>query len=346
MLTANTLLPAVPTKYSSNTEKPIIVFNGWLFFGLISVKIKLPYIVIFEIKIMNILTGIFLSIEEVAIYLEKLGYKYDLEKKHEYKRLFSKIYDLNTQNNVAVLFHYYGMLQEEIEEVEYDEDIHTGEPVRIPLYREVNNIHTNTHYYVDTAVLKKILINEERVEVHNYILKYGDPTSNSQSQEVSYYLHNSISLSSRDIRIPKIELDNLFQEGISTNSNILNNNNSMGVPSIIKGKPKSKEELYQELNAAKATIEQQKQEIGSLKNQLEQTHIPTDISKKEGQGDSLLILGAVMHCIKDAAKKNYTQELLTQTILTKYKSISGISESTLKKKFSEAKGYLEQRLTP
>ena len=34
MLTANTLLPAVPTKYSSNTEKPIIVFNGWLFFVL------------------------------------------------------------------------------------------------------------------------------------------------------------------------------------------------------------------------------------------------------------------------------------------------------------------------
>ena len=53
-----------------------------------------------------------------------------------------------------------------------------------------------------------------------------------------------------------------------------------------------------------------------------------------------------MYCIKDAAKKNYTQELLTQTILTKYKSINGISESTLKKKYSEAKGYLEQRLTP
>ena len=31
MLTANTLLPAVPTKHSSNREKPIIVFNGWLF---------------------------------------------------------------------------------------------------------------------------------------------------------------------------------------------------------------------------------------------------------------------------------------------------------------------------
>lgn len=146
---------------------------------------------------MNILTGKFLSIEEVAIYLEKTGDPYDLEKQHEYKRLHSKIYDLNTQNNVAVLFHYSGMLQEEIEEVEYDEDLYTGEPVRIPLYREVNNIHTNTHYYVDTSVLKKILINEERVEVNNYISKYGDIISSSQSREISYYLHNSISLFKR-----------------------------------------------------------------------------------------------------------------------------------------------------
>lgn len=68
--------------------------------------------------------------------------------------------------------------------------------------------------------------------------------------------------------------------------------------------------------------------------------------KTEKQGDSLLILGAVMHCIKDAAKKNFTQELLTQTILDKYKNVSGISRSTLNKKYTEAKTYIEQRHTP
>ena len=295
---------------------------------------------------MNILTGKFLSIEEVAIYLEKTGDPYDLEKQHEYKRLHSKIYNLITQHNISAVFHYSGNLQEEFEEFEYDEDVYTGEPVRIPLYRETNSAQTNAHYYVDTDLLKRILIKEEQVELDHYISKYGDTTPNSQSQELAYYVHSSIYISSRDIRIPKCELDSLFQEDISTTSNILNNTNSMGVPSIIKGNLKSNEELYHELNAAKTTIEQQKQEVDSLTNQLEKTHTPNSISKKEGQGDSLLILGAVMHCIKDAAKKNYTQELLTQTILTKYKSINGISESTLKKKFSEAKDYLEQRLTP
>lgn len=53
-----------------------------------------------------------------------------------------------------------------------------------------------------------------------------------------------------------------------------------------------------------------------------------------------------MHCIKDAAKKNFTQDLLTQTILDRYKNVSGISKSTLDKKYSEAKNYLEQRHTP
>lgn len=90
--------------------------------------------------------------------------------------------------------------------------------------------------------------------------------------------------------------------------------------------------------------------IGNLESQLKKVndgleHTPADTAKKEGQGDSLLILGAVMHCIQDAAKKNYTQELLTQVILERYKSVSGISEGTLKKKFPEAKKHINQRVT-
>lgn len=128
--------------------------------------------------------------------------------------------------------------------------------MRIPIFQEVNSVHANCHYYVNKALLKNILINEVQFELDSYISKYGDTTPNSQSQELAYYIHSSIYISSRDIRIPKCELDSLFQEDISTTSNILNNTNSMGVPRIIKGNPKSNEELYHELNAAKVTIEQ------------------------------------------------------------------------------------------
>ena len=99
------------------------------------------------------------------------------------------------------------------------------------------------------------------------------------------------------------------------------------------------------LEVANAKIKQQEQDINKLNDQLNnQADRPTNTNKKEGQGDSLLILGAVMHCIQDAAKKNYTQELLIQVILDKYKGVSGISEGTLKKKFPESKNYLNQKL--
>lgn len=87
-------------------------------------------------------------------------------------------------------------------------------------------------------------------------------------------------------------------------------------------------------------------ENDDLKKQLSSTiDTPPNEIIDEGQGDSLLVLGAVMLCIKEAAKKNFTQELLTQTILDKYKNVSGISESTLKKKYTEAKNHLKQRHT-
>ena len=118
---------------------------------------------------------------------------------------------------------------------------------------------------------------------------------------------------------------------------------SMGNPTVAHGEPKTNEQLIQQLNAAQGKINELEAQLSQLRKEKADIHI---INRKEGQGDSLLILGAVMHCIKDAAKNNYTQELLTQTILTKYKSISGISESTLKKKYSEAKNYIKQRHTP
>lgn len=113
----------------------------------------------------------------------------------------------------------------------------------------------------------------------------------------------------------------------------------------LKSENASLTQQLEELAIANSLIKQQEQDINKLNDQLNnQADRPTNTNKKEGQGDSLLILGAVMHCIQDAAKKNYTQELLIQVILDKYKGVSGISEGTLKKKFPESKNYLNQKL--
>ncbi|MGP9492234.1 hypothetical protein [Psychrobacter sp. AOP7-B1-24] len=230
----------------------------------------------------NILTGDFLSIEEVAIYLERFGYKFDLEKQHEYRRLYSKIYDLHTQKNLTVLFHYYGKLKEEIEEVEYDKELYTGEPVRIPIYREINNIHANAYYYVDTSLLKNILINEEQVELDNYISKYDKTALTSPKQDISYYSHTNISISSRDIRIPKCDLDNLFEETVSNSTTedtanrpdqtLLDNkrlSHAVGVGNhkILQGSPKTDKQIIEEFREQVAKLNSEKEQ---LKLQLDQ----------------------------------------------------------------------------
>lgn len=77
-----------------------------------------------------------------------------------------------------------------------------------------------------------------------------------------------------------------------------------------------------------------------------QTNTPANPAIDEGQGNTLLILGAVMDCIKEVAKPNYTQQSLINAITNKYKNTSSLTDSTLTKKFPKAKTYLKQNVTP
>lgn len=96
------------------------------------------------------------------------------------------------------------------------------------------------------------------------------------------------------------------------------------------------------------TINELNQRIKQLEQQLEQSSQQLEQAKAnqltEGQGDTLLILGAVMESIREVAKPNYTQTSLIDAILTKYGDTPGISYGTLTKKFPKAKDYLKQRL--
>lgn len=78
----------------------------------------------------------------------------------------------------------------------------------------------------------------------------------------------------------------------------------------------------------------------------QQTDKPAKTNIDEGQGDTLLILGAVMQCIESVAKSNYTQTNFIDEIIKKYPNTKSISQSTLTKKFSKAKTHLKQNVTP
>ena len=92
------------------------------------------------------------------------------------------------------------------------------------------------------------------------------------------------------------------------------------------------------------------EKIAGLENKLAQAkaelaNTPVNSAIDDGQGDTLLILGAVMDCIKDVAKPNYTQQSLITAIMDKYKNTPSLSASTLTKKFPLAKKHLNQRVT-
>lgn len=87
-------------------------------------------------------------------------------------------------------------------------------------------------------------------------------------------------------------------------------------------------------------------EIADLTEKLsQQTDKPAKTNIDEGQGDTLLILGAVMDCITEIAKPNYTQQSLITAITDKYQNTPSLSQSTLTKKFPKAKTHLKQNVT-
>lgn len=60
------------------------------------------------------------------------------------------------------------------------------------------------------------------------------------------------------------------------------------------------------------------------------------------QGNDLLILGAVIETLANVKVNPYTQAKLIIEIMARHNAITGLSESTLTKKFAESKKYLQQ----
>lgn len=257
---------------------------------------------------MNILIEDFLSVEEVAIYLENYGYKYDLEKQSEYTRLLSKIYDLTNQRNITATFYYHGMLKKEINYFETDED-NNGRPIKIPLHEEWSSKYVENYFYINRKLLQDIFIYEKKVKINNHIEEYGTNVSTFQNQDEFYHLSDDVQISLRDVRIPRHELDNLFQKAVFTNTtgnqinktdqkllddNIPNDVSGMGTPAVRHSKPKTNEQLSQELNTARVSIDQQQQKIDALQDQLRKHAEKTADNKELNPKDSAYCLIAVL----------------------------------------------------
>ena len=236
--------------------------------------------------VMAVLPKKYLSVYDVADYLNELGYEYDLNQSFDRYKLNKDIYEFVLHNQIKIV------------------------------HKALTIDFTYAYIVLTKPLAKNILIEDDIVSGGgscSLIYKHEDgsyPKKGAERISVDDY---PISLDS--IYIPKAELDNLFNK-------------------------KTGEQLQAKIGELQA-------ELAQVKAQLkEQTDKPAHAAIDEGQGDTLLILGAVMDCIKAVAKPNYTQQSLITAITDKYKNTTSLTESTLSKKFPKAKSYLKQHVTP
>lgn len=265
----------------------------------------------------------FLTLNDVAEYLtDKCNYDFDLKFSIDQNKLIETIIQLVRNYKLHPVFYYSGnvdWLEQKVITSKSDSLINHERVLTGITY----DINSRGYYFVSDKNFDKLIENN----CSNYINVINctiEPYHVKGKQEICennilYYrkIKEDFSIIFHDLLYPKSDLAKLFNQT--------------------------------EANTDTEVIEKLREKVADLEYKLAQAELvetPTHNQKAEKQGDSLLILGAVMHCIKDAAKKNFTQDLLTQTILDRYKNVSGISKSTLDKKYSEAKNYLEQRHTP
>ena len=240
---------------------------------------------------MKILPKDFLSIEDVAKYFEEIGDSYDLEMKYESQRLLSNIYDLINENKITAVFYHYGHVVKRAEYFKIDED-NRDNPIRIPLHEENTPMIGGYYFYISKNYLKDLFLNEKEVEVDRYIDKYEENIFSSEGEDIFYCLDNSIKVSIRDIRIPKCELDALF-EGTSPNS-IINNHLykssqklliderlshvvGVGNHKVLQGSPKTDKQIIDEFREQVAKLNSEKEQ---LKLQLGQQIIKLNSEKE------------------------------------------------------------------
>lgn len=254
----------------------------------------------------------YLSLDETVSYLEK---KQDLPVD------FSDLQQLERTGRIKPLVYFTEIIfSDEFFIVEFsDKPIINGyfEPHdfilldkhRVNPYREWGNEYFEIKYDLfKVSFITQCIPNTMQLGKIGQIYNYDAPDDKGEIvTEISYY----------QVFIKRNELDALFEtDNQSTRNHTINN------------------KLNQRIKQLEQQLEQSSQQLEQAKaNQL-----------TEGQGDTLLILGAVMESIREVAKPNYTQTSLIDAILTKYGDTPGISYGTLTKKFPKAKDYLKQRL--
>lgn len=258
----------------------------------------------------------------------------------------------------------------------YDSVLYLGEPLKEALEFIIQNMQKQSILNLTPNGFEKVFIYEDTCDSHDFTKSHWeywfengyDDVEQCRTRDIIKELTDCINkgeitpqspiynlgfgkkrflefLSSVGVDIPNDEIETAQSPDISFDDEIHFDMDYYTFQAIINERDELREKIENLSNDYPVNIELQA-ENDRLKAEIER--LTTELNKKpttpakEQQGDSLLILGAVMDCLDNETIRNYSQTVLIGKIREKYPNVTGLSESTISKKISESKKYLKK----
>ena len=154
----------------------------------------------------------FLSIEDVADYLNFLGWSYDLSVSRDHYKLHKDIYDLIVQGKISLVFHHTGHIKETVCDNDIDEV--TGKLKNCTS----KTIYTSAYFIIYPALAREMLLDDKFTTTQGRFNLYSFQDG-KKNPDVTHTLYlydilddNEQNITASDLYIPKNEIDKLFNE--------------------------------------------------------------------------------------------------------------------------------------
>lgn len=158
----------------------------------------------------------FLSIEDLADYLNTLGRSYDLSVSRDHYKLHKDIYDLIIQGKINLVFHHTGHIKETICDNDIDEV--TGKLKNCTS----KTLYTSAYFIIYPILAREMLLDNKFTTTQGSFNLYSfqDGRKNPDVTH-TFYLYdilndNEQNITANDLYIPKNEIDKLFNKSDQT----------------------------------------------------------------------------------------------------------------------------------
>lgn len=152
----------------------------------------------------------FLSIEDLADYLNSLGWSYDLSVSRDHYKLHKDIYDLVIQEKINLVFHYVGHMKQTTYTEEIDEITGNLKSSKSQI------IYLSAYFKIYPSLAREMLLDSKVIttegvfNIYSFIDGKKIPDSKDKLHLYDIVDYNKQNITASDLYIPKNEVDKLF----------------------------------------------------------------------------------------------------------------------------------------